>query len=195
MKVEIAIAIAIGWFVLRAIVRAMKKNKEKLQRGGQNSNNSTNTAQNFIDNASAEARQVAAAEERETHYLDRPVEEIVTASITDSFYEPKNLEDNRSGHYNEDNLVEEYEQTHAEGRTVSHHKHKLFNELKDRQKASRHTSYAGKPLSARQHSQPSTIKRAERRGKTVNPIAAALKGKDGLKQAFIMAEVLKRPEF
>lgn len=197
MKFEIAIAIAIGWFILRTVSRALKKNKANLQSGGQNSNNSTHVPQNFVDKDTFIAQQRAMSAEKEARSLELIVEET-SRNIIDPFLEPRSLEVNPYNHYNEENLVAQYEQTHAEGKTIAHHKHQLFEAEKERQKATRHTTYAGKPASARTHTHipaPSRTKRAERKPQPIHPVAAALKGKAGLKQAFILSEVLNRPEF
>jgi hypothetical protein len=197
MKFEIGIAIAIGWFILRTVSRALKKNKANLQSGGQNSNNSTQVLQNFVDKEAFIAQQQAMNADTEARSLERIVEET-SRNIIDPFLEPRSMEVNPYNHYNEENLVAEYVQTHAEGKTVAHHKHQLFEAEKDRQKATRHTTYAGKPASARLHTHipaPSRTKRAERKLQPIHPVAAAMKGRAGRKQAFILSEVLRRPEF
>ncbi len=212
MKFEVIIAIAIVWFIIRTIRRAANKNKANLQTGGQISNNSANESENFAARDTLLAQMRAIEAESEGRSQERITQDY-TARIVDPFLETprslednverrstRSLEDNSTDHYNEEQLVAQYEQRHAQGKTVAHHKHQLFQEQKDRQKAMRHNSSAHKPASARAHeithsAAPSKTKRAERRKEVVHPLAAALKGKDGLKQAFMLAEVLKRPEF
>lgn len=210
MKFEVIITIAILWFIYRAVMKARKKNQANLQAGGQISNNSANTTQNFVDQAAFQEQLRVAVHESEGRSLEQIVEEA-TPRIADPFLEARSLEDNdvaknrrslednAGSHYNEENLVQQYEQTHSEGKALAHHKHQLFEDQKDRQKASRHVSYAGKPASARTHASghspaPKVSGRAQRRVKPLHPIAAALKGKTNLKQAFVLAEVLKRIE-
>lgn len=212
MKFEVAIVIAIVWFIIRSVRNAAKKNKANLQSGGQNSNNSANAAENFAarDTLLAQMRAIEAESERR---LQERAYASQAPSIVDPFMDsprslednamnrsPRSLEDNPYDHYNKERLVEQYVERHAEGKTVSHHKHQLFQEQKDRQKAQRHNTGAHKPASARAHqvmhaAAPTKSKRAERRIEVEHPLATALKGKEGLKQAFMLSEILKRPEF
>jgi hypothetical protein len=187
MKLELVIAIIIGWFVLRTILRTIRKNKTNLQRGGEISNISGNPSQQIIDTTPQERDE--ASRTAEGRSLEQLLEEK-NKRVIDPFLEATTLEDNAGNEYNEESLVEEYNRTHEQGKTVSHRKHHLFDEKKDRHKAHRHS-----PSSGKVKAQTDVQKRPERRVKKVHPIAAALQVKGGRKQAVIMAEILKRPEW
>jgi hypothetical protein len=199
MKFEIAIVIAIAWFIIRAISRAAKNNKANLQRGGQNSNNFAESPQNIIDRET-EATHSRVAQSAEGRSLEVIMQEA-SRSIVDPFIVPRSLEDNASSHYSETSLVQEYKRSHEEGKAVAHHRHKLFNEKKDRRVAASHQQNPERHSgTARDHASmhspaPLPSKRAARRESKVHPIAALLRDKNGLQQGFIVAEVLKRPEF
>lgn len=190
MKFEVAIAIAIGWFIFRTVSKAIRKNKATPQTGGQNSNNSPNTAQEIIDNATAERVALEQTDRsKEGRSLEREIQET-HQRIIDPFMETTTLEGNSGSHYNEESLVDEYNRTHDRGKTVSHHKHKLFDAQKDRIKAT-HNQGGGGKASAR----GAESKRDERKVKKAHPIANALKSTSGRKQAVILSEILKRPEW
>ncbi|MEY3442815.1 MAG: hypothetical protein RLZZ519_1096 [Bacteroidota bacterium] len=190
MKFEVAIAIAIGWFIFRTISKAIRKNKANVQTGAQNSTNSPNTAQEIIDQAAAE--RVSLVEEyrsKEGNSLEREIQ-VPAQRILDPFMEATTLEDNTTSHYNEESLLEEYNRTHDRGKTVGHHKHKLFDLQNDRNKSSHIQRGGGQ---AKSHGAGSY--RTERKVKKSHPIANSLKTMGGRKQAVILSEILKRPEF
>jgi hypothetical protein len=191
MKFEVIIAIVVGWIILRAISRAIKNNKANLQRGGQNSNNSGNLVQQIAAMVEAERTQAPqpdageAGHSKEGHSLEREVDEKSTR-IIDPFLEATSMEAQR-GHYDEEALTEEYTVTHDQGKTVSHHKHQLFDPTKDRKKAVHLRESTGGAGRAKG--------RTERKVKKVHPIAKALATPGGRRQAMVLSEILKRPEF
>jgi hypothetical protein len=125
---------------------------------------------------------------KEGNSLEREVEEK-SKRIIDPFLEATSLEEQR-GHYDEEALAEEYTLTHEQGKTVSHHKHQLFDATKDRKKAVHIQVSAGKAREVK-----SFGKRTERKVKKVHPIARSLATQGGRKHAVIINEILKRPEF
>lgn len=196
MKFEFAIAIAIGWFILRTVSRAMKKNKENLQTGGQNNNNSHSTTQELIDSATKAQHQRTEMQSGQSGHSARSLELItneIASRIADPFLEAKSLENDKTGHYNEESLVDEYKRTHSKGKTVEHHRHKLFDERKDHNKATRGEINKGHDGQAALKKVES--KRSERRIKEKHSLLLAMKAKGGLKNAFLMSEVFNRRHF
>ncbi len=190
MKFEVAIAIAIGWFIFRTVMKNIRKNKANTQTGAQNSTNSPNTAQEIIDQASQERVALEQSDRsKEGRSLELEVDES-NKRILDPFMEATTLEDNSQGHYNEESLVEEYNRTHGKGKTVGHHKHNLFDASKDRNKSSHIQQHTGQAKAKGADS-----RRTERKVKKNHPIANSLKSMGGRKQAVILSEILKRPEF
>lgn len=190
MKFEVAIAIAIGWFIFRTISKAIRKNKANVQTGAQNSTNSPNTAQEIIDQAAAERVALEQADRtKEGNSLEREVA-APHERILDPFMEATTLEDNTTSHYNEESLLDEYNRTHDRGKTVGHHKHKLFDMNKDRIKSTHNQGGGGQ---AKMHGAGSF--RITPKAKKAHPIANSLKSMGGREQAVILSEILKRPEF
>jgi hypothetical protein len=200
MKVELIIAIVVGAYVLRTVLRNAKKQRENLQRGAQISNNPPQAVQNFETSPPPQAPMSG----MEGRSLEQRLADILREEVPPQRpAQPENpfsLEEQR-GHYDEEALAAEYEQTHAEGRTVSHHKHKLFDEQKDRAKAQRHKAQAPKPVKLHGAKQAGRLDvmaagfRQERRVKRQHPIAAQLRQQGGMRQAIILAEILRRPEY
>lgn len=194
MKAELIVGIVIGWFVLRAVAKSLRANKAKLQRGGEVNQNPANMPQeNAVESYGEGRTQEGRTLEREIQMKPR---EIKSREVVDPFMEALSLEDDRD-HYNEDDLTTQYEETHAQGKTVAHHKHKLFNSTQDRQKAVHHkgsTGGASGAGGARSKQAASSGKGPERRIKRVHPIMSSLKEKGGMKRAFVVSEILKRHE-
>lgn len=196
MKFEVAIAIGIGWFIFRAITRFIKKTNANLQQGGQNSTISPNSQEENIQSTTSGSATEQSRTPRNMEYEGQSrtytrLEEIENKqNVIDPFKEPQSLENSSGNHYNEEVLVTQYDETHRSGKTVAHHKHKLFDEKKDRNKSVHLKGNTGKA----QQSKASSITKQERRVKKQHPMAAVLQSKGGRKQAVIMAEILKRPE-
>lgn len=178
-------AVYVVWMVVRAIRRQQQQQLGK--RGGQTTNNSGNTGQNFFDNPFQSTAGEPVGPSQKGRSLETQSQPVST--ITHPFLEARSMEAQKS-HYDEELLVEEYTRTHAQGKTVAHHKHKLFDEKKDRKKAVHLSSSTRNAKSKKADS----TKRPERREKKRHPVLAAIREKGGLRQAVIMAEILKRPE-
>lgn len=189
MKAEIIVGIVIGWFVLRAVAKSLRANKAKLQRGGEVNQNPANLPQENVENPAFEGRS------KEGRSLEREVTPM-SREVVDPFMEALSLEEDRD-HYNEEDLTTQYEQTHAQGKTVAHHKHKLFDQSHDRQKAVHHKGSSGGASGAggaRSKQAATAGKGPDRRVKRVHPIMSSLKEKGAMKRAFVVSEILKRPE-
>jgi hypothetical protein len=209
MRFEVIIAIVAFWVVFRIILRAQRKKKENLQRGGNITNNSGNPSQEIITSSIEGSEVDEAGHSKEGRSLEGEVEEK-SKRVVDPFLEATSLEEGKKSHYNEESLVEEYNRLHGKGKTLEHHKHDFFDEKKDRQKAVKHK---GKGASgARGNSDSSgrrgqgasgdgkvgsgqSTQRNERKVKNAHPIAAVMQTQGGRKQAVILSEIMKRPDW
>jgi hypothetical protein len=201
MRIEIIIAVVAFWFVFRSILRAQRKKKENLQRGGNITNNSVNASQEIITSNTEGSGVDEAGRSKEGRSLEGEINEG-SKRVVDPFLEATSLEEGQKNHYNEESLVEEYNRLHGKGQTLEHHKHDFFDEKKDRQKAVKHKGKGQGPQGKGKgqgrggkvgSGQPSQS--PERKAKKVNPIAAALQAQGGRKQAVILTEILKRPDW
>jgi hypothetical protein len=202
MRFEVIIAIVAFWVVFRIILRAQRKKKENLQRGGNITNNSGNPSQEIITSSIEGSEVDEAGHSKEGRSLEGEVEEK-SKRVVDPFLEATSLEEGKKSHYNEESLVEEYNRMHDKGKTVEHHKHDFFDEKKDRQKAVKHkgkgsggargkgqgASGVGKVVPGESSQRP------ERRVKKSHPIAAVMQTQGGRQQAVILSEIMKRPDW
>lgn len=79
------------------------------------------------------------------------------------------VEDVDSDHFSEERIVAEYTRTHAEGKTISHHTHDYFDETKDAQ-----------------------VSRRQKARKAKHPLMKKIKGPNGLRDAILLSEIMKR---
>ncbi len=190
------IVIILG-IVFWVIFQVIKANRNKASRGGQNNNNSANSGQNIIDQLSKMANQMG-QEQQSARPANQNTSSTTTTPIQHPFWNDASTTPIEADHFNEVDLVAEYNRTREAGTTIQHHTHDYFDETKDRNKAERHDFISPIGHTARIENQTLSATPAKSsllgRQKKDNPILDKLKDKSAIKQAFVLSEILSRPQ-